>query len=300
LGTEIDVRKITRYPPEYFISAQPVDLAPGENKVAVYTGFEPYVIVLHGASFATNDNLSFSIDADGYTDVLKMSNLGAVKGIDYDEDFKLAVVKTASLKLYNASTSTIAGYAWRHRVGVFKPTIAMKMQLGLKLAPGEQELASKYRLTEALALATPAPFDPYAGIEEYRVVTAKLTASGTVLRLPAPRGKKVVLVGVAAQRPSAPAQAYLSITRDYVDLPKLDLYCLPGLAQQAWLRVVSVDKLEVELDVKTSGTYYVRLVYGIGKLTVREKVMWGLELTATERQLAEAENLFEKVEVGVQ
>jgi hypothetical protein len=300
LGTEIDVRKITRYPPEYFISAQPVDLSVGDNKVAEYAGFAPYIVVLHGAGFTANDNLSFSIDADGYADVLKMSSLGAVKGIDYDEDYKLAVARTAALKLYNASTSTVTGYAWRHRVGVFKPTAAMKLQLGLKLAPGEQELASKYGLAEALMLTAPAPFDPYTGIEEYRVTAAKLTASGTVLRLPAPRGKKVVLVGVAVQRPSAPGQAYLSITRDYVDLPELDLYCLPGLAQQAWLRVVSVDKLEVGLDAKASGTYYVRLVYGLGRLTVREKIAWGLELTTAERQLAESEGLHEKVEAGVQ
>jgi hypothetical protein len=300
VGLEIDVRRIVRYPPEYFISAQTVDLSVGDNKVAEYAGFNPYIIVLHGAGFTANDNLSFSIDADGYTDVLKMSSLGAVKGIDYDEDFKIPVVKIAALKLYNASTSAIAGYAWRHRVGVFKPTVAMKMQLGLRLAPGEQDLASKYGLAEALMLTAPAPFDPYAGIEEYRVATAKLTSSGTVLRLAAPRGKKIVLVGIAVQRPSAPAQAYLSINRDNVDLPELDLYCLPGLAQQAWLRVVSVDKLVVELDARASGTYYVRLVYGLGRLTVREKIAWGLELTTAERQLAESEGLYERVEAGVQ
>jgi hypothetical protein len=300
LGVEVDVRKITRYPPEYFISATPVDLEPGENKVAVYAGFEPYIIVLHGAGFTANDSLSFSIDADGYTDALKMASLGAVKGIDYDEDFKLPATRVATLKLYNASATTITGYAWRHRVGAFKPTVAMKMQLGMRLAPREQELASKYGLSEALQLAVPAPFDPHAGIEEYRVAAAKLTSSGTVLRAVAPPGKKIVLVGVAVQRPGAPGQAYLSISRDYVDLPDLDLYCLPGLAQQAWLRVVAVYRLEVELDARASGTYYVRLVYGIGRLTVREKIMWGLELAATERQLAESEGLFEKAEVGVQ
>ena len=300
MGTELDVRKITRYPPEYFISAQPVDLSVGDNRVSVYASFDPYVIVFHGAGFTANDNLSFSLDADGYTDALKMSNLTAVKGIDYDEDFKIPTTKTAVLRLYNASTSTVTGYAWRHRVGVFKPTVAMKMQLGLKLTPDEQELASKYGLTEALTLTTPAPFDPYAGLEEYRVAAVKLTSSGTVLRLSAPRGKKIVLVGIAVQRPSAPAQAYLSITRDNVDLPELDLYCLPGLTQQAWLRVVSVDKLEVELDAKASGTYYVRAVYGLGRLTVREKIAWMLELTTAERQLAESEGLYEKVEAGVQ
>jgi hypothetical protein len=304
LGTEIDVRKVTRYPPEYFISAQPTDLAPGDNKVAVYAGFSPYVIVLQGAGFTPNTNLSFSIDADGYTDSLKMSNLYAAKGINYDEDFKLAAVKTATLRLYNYSSTTMTGYAWWHRVGVFKPTVAMKMQLGLRLSPDEVELASKYGIAEALQLNIPSPFDPYSGIEEYRVVTASLTSSGTILRLAVPTGKKIVLVGVGVQGASAPAQAYLSITRDDVDLPELDFYCLPGPTPgspgQTWLRVVSVSKLEVDLDARASGTYYVRLVYGIGRLTVREKVAWGLELTPAERQVAESQELYEKVEAGVQ
>jgi hypothetical protein len=300
MGTEIDVKRVTRYPPEAFISAIPTDLVSGDNRVATYVSFDPYIIVFQGAGFTANDNLSFSIDADGYTDALKMSNLGSVKGIDYDEDFKLAIAKSAVLRMYNSSTSSITGYAWRHRVIVYKPTVAMKMQLGLKLASDEMELATKYRLSEALMLSTPEPFDPFSGIEEYRVATAKLTSSGTVLSLATPRDKKVVLVGVVAQRPSASAQAYLSISRDNVDLPELDLYCLPGLSQQAWLRVVALDKLVVTLDARVSGTFYVRLVYGIGRITLREKIAWGLELTQAERRLAETEELFEKVRVGVQ
>jgi hypothetical protein len=33
---------------------------------------------------------------------------------------------------------------------------------------------------------------------------------------------------------------------------------------------------------------------------VREKVAWGLELTPAERQVAESQGLYEKVEAGVQ
>ena len=79
----------------------------------------------------------------------------------------------------------------------------------------------------------------------------------------------------------------------------LDLYCLPSLSYEAGVRVVALEKLEATLDVRTAGTYYVRLVYGVGRLTLREKIMWGLDLTPDERALAEEQDLFDKVEAGV-
>jgi len=58
---EIDVRRVTRYPPEIFVQAQPINLVVGDNKVASYVGFRPYVVSLYGVSFARYDNLLFSV-----------------------------------------------------------------------------------------------------------------------------------------------------------------------------------------------------------------------------------------------
>jgi len=293
----VDVRRVVRYPPEGFLHALPVDLAAGTNKVADYAGFEPYVLVLQGLSFSRVDGVSFSANVDGYTDVVKLADLGSARGLDFEEDVKVPVTKAATL-LLTATTAT-SGFPWRHRVLVFRPTVAMKLQLGLRLSPDEQELAVKYDLQRLLSLETPKPFDLAYGVEEWREVAVKLTSSGTVVRVAVPRGKKVVLAGVATERPTAPASAYLTVVRDGTEVMRLDLYCLPSLGYLAPLRVVSLDALEAELSAAAVGTYRVRLVYGIGRLTVREKVMWRLDLTAAERAVAEAEDLYERVEVGI-
>jgi hypothetical protein len=182
---------------------------------------------------------------------------------------------------------------------VFRPTVALKVLLGLRLTSEEEELAGRYRVGELLRLKTPEPFSLYSGVEELRTVSAKLTSSGTVLRVVVPPGKKLVLLGVSAARPASPGSAYLRVTRDDVEVAALDLYCLPSLSYDAAMRVVVLDKLVVELDVRAAGDYYVRLVYGLGRLTVTEKAMWNVPMSPEERALAEREGLFEKVRVGV-
>jgi hypothetical protein len=293
----IDFRKMIRYPPELFMSALPTDLIAGENIVATYINPDPYVLILQGLSFSRASGISFRADVDGMTDVVRLDNLGSSRGIDYEERIKIPVTRLATLKFFTQSAT--AGYAWRHKLLVMRPTTAMKLQLGMRLSPDDVDLATKYDLQRMLALSTPQAFDIYSGVEDYKTVMVKLSSSGTVARLTVPQGKKYILLGVSALRPSASAQAYLNIERDDLLIQTYDLYTLPGLEQEASLRIVALDKLVVSLDVRASGTYYVRLVYGIGRLTLREKIMWGLELSSTERALAEQEDLFNKVRAGV-
>jgi len=298
MGTEIDIRRVTKYPPEAFVSASPTDLSAGDNKVAEYVGFSPYVLVLQGLSFSRYSGLKFTVDADGLSGVERIDDASSARGLDHEESIKIPATRIATLRM-NAP-ATVTGYQWRHRVVVFRPTVLLKMQLGLQLTDEERALAEKYGLPGLLSLAKPTPYDIREGIEEWRTVAVSLASSGTILRLPVPSGKKVVLAGVSAVRPSSPASAYLSVSRDDVDdVLDLDLYCLPSLEWEAPVRVVSLEKLTVDLDVKTSGTYNVRVTYGIGRLTLPDKVRWGLDLTADERKIAEEEGLFERVRVGI-
>jgi hypothetical protein len=297
MGVEVDVRRVVKYPPEAFISARPVDLSAGDNKVAEYVGFDPYILVVQGLSFNPYDGLVFHLDVDGYTDVVRLDNLASVRGLDFEEGVKVPVTRMSTMRI--TSPASVSAYQFRHRVVVFRPTVAMKLQLGLKLTDEESELARKYRIDELLKLRTPEPYNLYSGVEELKTVSVKLSSSGTVCRLVVPKGKKLILLGVSATRPSAPASAYLNISRDDVDVMSLDLYCLSSLSYEAPVRVVALDKLIAELDVRASGNYYVRLVYGLGKLTVTEKVMWGLTLSSEERSLAESQNIYEKVRAGV-
>jgi predicted NAD-dependent protein-ADP-ribosyltransferase YbiA (DUF1768 family) len=297
--SQVDIRKYAKYLPESFISATPINLAATDNKVAEYSNFEPNVIVVQGLSFNSVDGLVFHMDVDGFTDVVKLDNLAAVRGLDYEENIKVPSVVRTVMRI--TSSTTVSNYQWRHRVTVFKPTVAMKLQLGMKLTGDEPELAEKYGLVQALKVSTPEPFNLYSGIEEWRTVATKLTSSGTILRLPVPKGKKVILTGISATRPSSAAAAYLNVDRDGTEsVQYLDLYCLPNLSYEVPLRIVALDKLEVSLDAKTSGSYYVRISYGIGSLTLREKVMWTpSDLTPDERKEAEEKDLYDKVAAGV-
>jgi hypothetical protein len=297
--SQVDIKRVWKYTTESFLSASPVDLKAGGNRVAEYSEFSPNVIVVQGLSFNRVDGLEFHMDVDGYTDVEKLDNLASVKGLDFEEDIKVPSKNRVAMRFY--SPSDVTGYQWRHRVTVFKPTVAMKLQLGLKLTGREPDLAAKYGLTQLLKVATPEPFNLYSGIEEWRTVAVKLSSSGTVLSLPVPSGKKVILAGISATRPASPASAYLYVKRDGIENTlSLDLYCLPSLSYNAPLRVISLDRLDISLDVKAAGDYYIRVVYGIGKLTLREKVMWiPSELTPEERREAEEKDLFDKVEAGV-
>jgi len=294
----VDVRRVVKYPPESFVSAAPADLIAGDNRLAEYSGFEPYVLVVNGLSFERVDGLAFRADVDGYSDVVRLDSLYGVKGLDHEELIKFPVTKLATLKV--SAPSPVTGFPWRHRVNVFRPTTVMKLQLGMPLSADDAELAAKYGLAQSLRVATPEPFNIHSGIEEWREVAVKLTSSGTVARLVVPKGRKLVLAGISAERPASPASAYLTIVRDDVEVMNLDLYCLPSLSYEVPVRVVALNKLEATLDVRAAGTYYVRIAYGIGRLTLRERVAWfPTELTAEERRLAEENDLFDKVRAGV-
>jgi hypothetical protein len=299
MGTEIDIKRVWKYTGESFLSAIPVDLNAGENKVAEYSDFTPNIIVVQGLSFNRVDGLVFHMDVDRYTDVVKLDNLASAGGLDYEEKVKVPSTIITSMRIY--APSTVSAYQWRHRVTVLKPTVAMKLQLGVKLSGNEPELAEKYGLIQALRLSTPEPFNIYSGIEEFRTIAVKMSSSGTIARLPVPAGKKIILTGISAARPTSPGAAYIYVDRDGVEKTlSLDPYCLPELSYEAPLRVIGLDKIEISLDVKTSGNYYVRISYGIGRLTLREKVMWiPSELTPDERKEAENKDLFDKVAAGV-
>jgi len=303
-GTEIDVRRVVRYPPEIFVSAIPVDLVAGDNRIADYLAFTPYIVSLYGVSFARYDGLSFSVSVDGVTDVVKMEDLGAVKGLNYEEEVKVPSIQSMSLSI--TSPVNVSAYQLRHKVKVDSPNVLLKMMLGLTLKDRERELAEKYGLIEKLAWQTPVPYDPYTGVETIHSFTKTMTSSGTVLRIPVPRNRKVILLDIAADRPPASAQAYITVERDDVpDVIRVDPYCLQGLEESIGLwpkypiRVVALDRLLIELD-RRSGTHKIRIVYGVGKLTVLEKLKWDPDrLTDEERILAERLNLQDQIEAGV-
>jgi len=72
-----------------------------------------------------------------------------------------------------------------------------------------------------------------------------------------------------------------------------------GFRKQYSIRIVALDYFLGELDVKVAGTYRVRAVIGVGKLTIPEKIKWGIELTPEEEDIAVREDLYNRVKAGL-
>jgi len=306
MALAIPIKRITLHPPEIFVQAKPVDLAGGvENTIAIYKAVEyrPYIAAAFGLSFARYDDLKFSADVDGVIEAIRILNLGAVKGLDYEEEIRIPFTREMVQRIY--APTAVTAYQLRHKILVVEPTTAIKVVLGLPLTNQDRKLEEKYRIRERIAIQVPIPFNPYEGIERIYSVGSVLTESGAILSLPVPTDQKIILLDIAAHRPTASGQAYIKITRDGIDLPELDLYCMQGLEAGIGLnhryaiRVVALETLDVELDVKVSGTYRVRAVYGIGRLTIPEKIKWGIDLTPEEEDIAVKEDLYDRVKAGI-
>jgi hypothetical protein len=292
MGTEVDVRKVVKYPPECFVSAMPTDLQAGDNKVAEYFTPDKYVLSLYGVSFA-RQSIAFYADVDGVTNTIQMQNLNASRGLDYEEELKVPITKSARLRLY--TTLTTSAYQWRHRIMVLPKTTALKILLGLPLTDRDRELDSKFGISDMVASYPAEPVDLLKGVEQMKSTMNVLTASGTLFRQVVPNGWKLILLDISVSRPTSPATLYIDVDRDDIETMHLDAYCLPSLEYKCPIRVVATDKIEIT----ASRACTARITYGLGRLTIAEKIRWGIDLTSKEMEIADKFGLFDRVEAGV-
>jgi hypothetical protein len=294
----IEVKRVIKYPPECFVDALPIDLVAGDNKLVEYVIPSEYIYSFQNPSFAQQSGVKFYANVDGVSEVVKIDNLGGVKGLDYEEDIKIPAARLATLRAY--TPTALSSFQWRYKLLVLKPTTALKVKLDLPLSARDIELEKKFGIRQLLSVQTPEAFNLHSGIEQYKTQATVMTTPGTVLRIPVPTGKKIILTNISATRPSASAQGYISVKRDGVENTLyLDPYCLQGLSYNYNIRVVALEELEVDFAMLTPGSYPIRVVYGVGDLTLKEKVMWKQDLSEEERRKAEELDLFDKVEAGV-
>ena len=294
----IDIKKVVAKPPETFMNAQPFNLTSGENMLDNYNIPKEYIAVFHGFSFAQQSGVRFWIDVDNIREVIRLDDLGPTRGLDYEEDIKFPATKSVVMKAY--SPSAINGFQWRYKVTVFKPTTALKILLGLPLTSRDNELDRKFGITNAIKSNAIKPYDPLEGIEELRTATITLSSSGNILSKTVPVGKKLVLINISTVRPTSAGVGTITVQRDDItNVLSLDPYCLNSLQYNAIIRIVALENLRVDFTTTTSGTYQFRVVYGIGRLTIPEKIKWGIPLTSDEKLTAEEHDMFEKIEAGI-
>jgi len=295
MGVEVDIRKVARYPPECFVSAMPVDLIAGDNKVAEYFTPDKYVLSLYGVSFdnTLGTDVSFYADVDGATNTVQIPSATiSVRGLDYEEELKVPITKTAKLRIY--SPSGITGYRFRHRIAVLPKTTALKILLGLPLSERDKQLDQKFGITDMIASYPAEPVDLLKGVEQIKSVAVTLTSGGTVFRQVVPKGWKLILLDMSMVQ-SGLGALYIDVKRDNIDTLHIDSSCMPGIQYKCPVRIVATEKMEITASSSCS----IRLTYGLGRITLSEKIRWGLELTQDEKDLAAKMDLFDKVEAGV-
>jgi hypothetical protein len=305
---ELDLKKITRYPPEIFIQAVPIPLVAGDTPVFAYTGIDvlKFIVQLYGLSFSTLAGGRFSLDIEGSPDAVKIESLDAIRGLDYEEEVRIPARQTLVGRIF--SPTGVTAYAMRHKVRVDRATPFLKVLFGYPLAGSrEEELARRYNMKRIVETEYLTPLDPYRGLYRIKTYARTMTSSGVIARIVVPKGWRVALLDIVAERPDAPGKAYVVVERDDAPALYLDLYCLPGLSflnrfeHNYALLINALDWMEVSLDVRAPGTYKVRFIVGLGKLLLQDKVRWvPEELTSEERAQAEELNLFELVEAGLE
>jgi hypothetical protein len=305
---ELDLKRITRYPPEIFIQAVPVPLLAGsDTPVFAYTGIDvlKFIVQLYGLSFSPLTGGRFSLDVEGSPDVVKIESLDAIRGLDYEEEVRIPARQTLVGRIF--SPTGVTAYAMRHKVRVDRATPFLKVLFGYPLVGSrEVELARKYNMRRIAKTEYLSPLDPYRGLYRIKTYARTMSSSGVIARINVPKGWRVALLDIVAERPASPGQAYVVVERDEAPALYLDLYCLPSLSylnrfeHNYSLLVNALDWLSVSLDVRASGTYKVRFIVGFGELLLQDKARWvPEELTSEERAQAEELNLFELVEAGL-
>ena len=303
---QVDVRRALKYPPEVFMGTLVQDLSEGLNDLVVYTGLDvaKLHLTLMGFSSTPSSNVSLLVTSDGRDGYVTVSDLGAVRGLDYLEEVKVGSIRELIIRA--RALSAVSGFGFRYLVRASPTKVIHKLIHGIALTARERELADKLGLHDLVWGLPAEPWNPYKGVIDikYQAVTVGTTSS--VLRVTPAAGYKAVLLNIAADRPSSPNALKVTVSRDGIDdIMELDAYAMPSVTvdwgAHYWhaMRVVAIDELYVEAEVLSGGPYKIRVVYGLAPVTVAEKIAWGMDLTPSERALADRLGLYDRVEAGL-
>jgi len=304
--SQVDIRKALKYPPEVFMGTVIKDLSGGLNNIVVYTGLDVAKLFagLVGFSSTAASNVALDVTRDGVSGYATVSDLGAVRGLDYMEELKVGALRDLIVRA--RAISSVSNFTFRYLIKVSPVKAVHKLLYGGSLLPREKAVAEKLGLTESTVAFPVDVWNPYKGVLDVKFQATSVSTTGVVLRVTPPGGYKAVLLGIASERPTAPNSFKIYVSRDGIEnIMELDAYGLPTQTtwwgSPAWntMRVVALDELLIEGEVLSGGPYNVRIVYGLAPINIVEKIAWGLELTDEEERIAEKHRLYDMVEAGL-
>ena len=179
-------------------------------------------------------------------------------------------------------------------------TILQKVLMGVELSEEEKDLANRTGFWSWFATKGHEPFKNDYDAQYLKVETRKVYGSMTVFSTTPPAGFKAVLLGIASTYSSLPGECMLSIYRGEESIPvsTLDLYGMPGLDKWIPMRIVGLRGIRLVADV-TGGTHFIKIKYAISRISIPEKLRWGLPLDDWEREIVDQLNLLDYINVGI-
>ena len=301
----IDIRKGVLYP-ETHMAAQVVAATDDGTEVASYSGFKPFIAQLKELATSRNANTTMRVSVDGAAEVISAATLARY---DYDvsEEVDLTTLSTLAIMLASdVGTGPIAGQIVRHAMRITKPTIFEKRRFGLRLTEEEIALDEEFGISEKINSGIMKMLDgtQFLKIKEYATrITAAAGVNPIIGReLHATTGMKVVLLGVTSDAPVASDTVFIRVDRDaYDEIQNYDTYALPTVSSMQKLYIPCTDMIRLTLLNPTTAVanHLVRYIYGIGKITLLERLKWGLPLTDEENIIVEKYNLDNIAKAGV-
>lgn len=300
----IDPRKAYLYPEEH-VDARVVIATEDGTGVASYSGYSPYIVQLKDLATSRNANTTVRISVDGAAEVIRSATLARY---DYDvpEELELPALSTLAVTLASdVGSGNIANQIVRHSMRITKPTIYERIKYGLALNEDEKELDAQFGITKKINSGIMKMIDgtQFLKIEEFATrITVAAGVNPVIGReLHAATDKKVVLLGITSDAPVAPNTVFIDVDRDSdVALQNYDTYALPTVSEMQKCYIPATDMIRLTLlNTPAIVNHLVRYRYGIAKITLLEKIKWGLYITEGEQLIIDDLDLENIAKAGV-
>lgn len=307
---------LARYSPEDIPGAKVVDLVTGiPYSVESITRFSKipgeYLVTLKSFSIEGRTTVSFYVNTDGVFRTID-SQTYACHALNKDEDVFVPAKSTMDLNLL--STANITGYPIRYLIRVSKTSIIDKLLYGIQLSDVDIPLADKFKLGNRILSGDIPRYNPalVSRRQVSRTITAAATSTQIGETITVPKNRYIVLDEIAVDGyQSGVTDNYIIIDRDLDDnYVSLNCYALSPfitgvlpnvpLSNPFNMRIPALDKLSIYLENGSVITNLrVRYKYSTYVLTIPEKILWGVTLTAEEAVIAKDNDLEDKVKAGL-
>ena len=281
----LNLDKLVMYPPEVLFEGV-VQSLPANAPIDVFN-YQPTILrgktVFFMQPAFNSQAISATLTYD--TETLKFT-LDNIKGLDYEEDIRVPASNVLRFTLLSPSTLT---YAFRYKLAVYKSTPLIKLLTNQTLSEDEKAILQKYDVPSSIQVEIPTMRNPLEGIEKLYI---KNGASGTIVDAYPKPNEKLVLLSISVQRPASTG-SYVYIERDDVAFDPMDATTFPALSYNYFVRIVALKHLKVTSDVPC------KVTYGSARITIPEKIRWGIKLTSEEESIADKYDLKNRVLAGI-